>query len=67
MQLVGKSLHLSASDLVGHLNCLSLLKKVFDFGIERPMIVTGNSLSGETSLGHGRDLAIMNGLWAFAH
>jgi len=42
---------------------LSLLKNLFGFGIGRPTIATGSSLSGKLSLGHVPDRAIMNGLW----
>src|SRR5260370_42113105 len=34
---------------------LSLRKILFGLGIGKPMIATGNSLSGECRLGHGRD------------
>ena len=40
---------------------LSLLKKAFGFGIGRPPLATGNSLSGQWSLGHGRDRTIRDG------
>jgi hypothetical protein len=46
---------------------LSLRKIVFGSGIGKPMIATGNSLSGEYRLGHGRDLVIKVGLWAASH
>jgi hypothetical protein len=36
-----------------------LAQNVFGFGIGRPTIATGNSLSGEQSLGQGRDLVII--------
>ena len=39
-----------------------LAQNVFGFGIGRPTIATGNSLSGDQSLGQSRDLAIMDGL-----
>jgi hypothetical protein len=41
---------------------LSLLKNVFGQGNRRPTVATGNSLSGEWSLGYGYD-AIVAGLW----
>jgi hypothetical protein len=37
-------------------------KIVFGSGIGKPMIATGNSLSGECRLGHGQDLVIKVGL-----
>jgi hypothetical protein len=46
---------------------LSLRKIVFGSGIGKPMVATGNSLSGECRLGHGRDLVIKVGLWAASH
>jgi hypothetical protein len=46
---------------------VSLRNIVFGSGIGKPMIATGNSLSGECRLGHGRDLVIKVGLWAASH
>jgi hypothetical protein len=43
---------------------LSLLKKVFDLGIERPMVGIGNSSLGEYGLDRGRGLAIKLGFGA---
>jgi hypothetical protein len=43
---------------------LSLLKKVFDLGIERPMVGIGNSSLGEYGLDRGQDLAVKLGFGA---
>jgi len=57
----------SSLQITGSRVWLSLLKNMFGLGSGRPTMASGNSLSGEYSLGRGCHRAIVVGVWVPLH